>query len=232
MAAVSEWMVRDYLEALGFFVLQPRKYQVTARAKRPEEEMDLLAYNPMAQGPLRAGGLLWGGRELRAVSRAVIGVRGWHTERFSPTVLTESPEILRFTEDEAVRQAEALLGPGPGPVVKILCVPSLPASKELQDQALALLKARGVDGVILFRTMLLELAAMIDESKNYDKSDLMQILRILKTYGLLKDAQLDLFHDQRPRDASVRRRKKPAKRPGGDAEADAEGAPADEGTKE
>jgi len=33
----------------------------------------------------------------------------------------------------------------------------------------------------------------LEFSKNYEKSDLAQTLRILKTYDLLKDAQLDLF---------------------------------------
>ena len=28
MSAVNEWLVRDYFEFLGFFVAQPRKYQV------------------------------------------------------------------------------------------------------------------------------------------------------------------------------------------------------------
>ena len=32
MASVNEWIVREYLEALGFLVRQPRKYQVMARA--------------------------------------------------------------------------------------------------------------------------------------------------------------------------------------------------------
>ena len=49
------------------------------------------------------------------------------------------------------------------------------------------------NGVLSFRTMLLELVEHLDTAKNYEKSDLLQILRILKTYDLLKDAQLDLF---------------------------------------
>ena len=36
-------------------------------------------------------------------------------------------------------------------------------------------------------------------SKNYEKSDLLQTLRILKTYDLLKDAQLDLFEKPKGR---------------------------------
>jgi hypothetical protein len=41
----------------------------------------------------------------------------------------------------------------------------------------------------------------VDVSKNYEKSDLLQILRILKTYDLLKEAQLDLFETPKARKA-------------------------------
>ena len=82
---------------------------------------------------------------------------------------------------------------GDGPIAKVLCLPEFPASGELRGQALRILKERGIDGVILFRTMLLDLAAHVDVNKNYEKSDLLQVLRILKSYDLLKDAQLELF---------------------------------------
>ncbi len=67
------------------------------------------------------------------------------------------------------------------------------ASADLHDETLAMMRENGVDGVLSFRTMLLELVNHLDTAKNYEKSDLLQILRILKTYDLLKDAQLDLF---------------------------------------
>ena len=41
--------------------------------------------------------------------------------------------------------------------------------------------------------MLLELLEGVDTNKNYEKSDLLQILRILKNYDLLKAPQLELF---------------------------------------
>ncbi len=192
MASVSETIVREYLETLGFLVQQPTKYQVTARAKRPDEEFDLLAINPIAQGPLPEGDLQWTGRELRRVGRAMFSVRGWHTERFSPAILEDAPEILRIAEPAVMRAAERWLGPGP--IARVLCLPALPAGSELREGALQRLRAGGVDGVLTFRTMLVELSAAVDASSNYEKSDVLQMLRILKTHGLLRDAQLDLFH--------------------------------------
>ena len=46
MASVNEQIVRDYFEILGFFVIQPSKYQVAARRKTATEEIDMLICRP------------------------------------------------------------------------------------------------------------------------------------------------------------------------------------------
>jgi hypothetical protein len=135
--------------------------------------------------------MVWTGASLRRVARAIVGVRGWHTERFSPAVFATSSDIFRLADSHVAGRAAQMLGPGP--VAKVLCLPGLPASGTLRKKALELLMERGINGVILFRTMLLELAAYVDINRNYDRSDLLQVIRILKNYDLLKDAQMELF---------------------------------------
>lgn len=199
MAGVNEGIVREYFETLGFLVHQPQKYVVMARTKRPEEEVDLIVQNPRVQdAPAEwpADRMILDGLALRHIARAVVGVRGWHTDRFSPATLQLSPEIVRFADEKAVRGAQQLLGGGP--VSKILCLPGLPASAVLKKKVLEVLREKGVDAVILFPTMLRELIQRVEVSKNYDKSDLLQTLRILKNYDLLRDAQLELFR-KRPK---------------------------------
>ncbi len=190
MSAVSEWIVREYFEALGFLVHQPRKYGVSARPKRPEEEIDLLVVKPTAQQKL-SDEMIWTSDDLKHVARAIVGVRGWHTDLFSPAVLETSPEIFRFAEEESVRRVSRSLGEGG--VAKILCLPGLSSTDDLKKRSLEILKAKGIDGVLSFPTMLWELMERIEVTKNYEKSDLLQILRILKNYDLLKDPQLELF---------------------------------------
>ena len=191
MSAVSEWIVREYFESLGFLVRQPRKYQVSARPKQVEEEIDLLVVNPSVTEQNLSEAALWGAADLKHVSRAIVGVRGWHTERFSPAVIALSPEIFRFADGGAFKNAVRDLGPGP--VAKVLCIPDIPTSGPLREKAQDLFRSKGIDGVILFRTMLRELADYVDSNKNYEKSDLLQTIRILKNYDLLKDAQMELF---------------------------------------
>jgi len=192
MASVNEQIVREYFETLGFFIIQPNKHQVAARHKHDAEEIDLLIARPGPAGvstPPKT--VVWGAKELAKVQRAVVSIRGWHTDRFSPATLKKNPEIFRFTELPVIKEARKALGPGS--VTKILCVSDLAASAAPQEEALALMRKNGIDGVLSFRTMLLELIDHLDVSKNYEKSDLIQTLRILKTYDLLKDAQLELF---------------------------------------
>ncbi len=193
MAGVNEAIAREYLESLGFLVHQPHKYLVTARAKRPEEEIDFFVLNPApdAMIELPAGARLLTGAELRGVQRAVVCVKGWHTDRVSPSTLKVSPELVRFAQEPAQRRARAALGEGP--LTRILCLSELPAGAALRRKALDLLAEKGVDGVLLFPTMLRELIRTVEINKNYEKSDLLQILRILKNYDLLRDEQLELF---------------------------------------
>ena len=192
MASVNEQIVREYFETLGFFIIQPNKHQVAARHKHDAEEIDLLITRPGPAGVSNPpSAVVWGAKELAKVQRAVVSIRGWHTDRFSPATLKKNPEIFRFTELPVIKEARKVLGPGS--VTKILCVSDLAASTAPQEEALALMRANGIDGVLSFRTMLLELIDHVDVSKNYEKSNLIQTLRILKTYDLLKEAQLDLF---------------------------------------
>lgn len=204
MPAVNETIVREYFEAMGFLVQQPNKHLVQARAKRPEEEIDFVVFNPLAADHLLPDRILWTPQDVRGIRRAVVSVRGWHTDRFSPAILQDSPEIFRFADRKVVARAERILGGGP--VARILCVPAMPVAREVRDEALAIFRERGVDGVLPFRTLLVELAALVDVNCNYEKSDFLQALRILKNYDLIKDAQMELFERSRKRVSAARSR--------------------------
>ena len=190
MSAVNEWIVREYFESLGFLVSQPCKY-VTTRQKKAEEEVDLVIFNPLVEQHIIPERVVWQTADFKTVARAVVGVRGWHTERFYAATFDQFPDILRFAQEESVRSAARRFGTGD--VAKVLCLPQLPASEELKDKTLRVLKERGIDGVLSFRTMLTDLIQSIDVNRNYDKSDVLQIIRILKNYDLFRSPQMDLF---------------------------------------
>ncbi len=87
--------------------------------------------------------------------------------------------------------------PGAAPdLVKILVLPGLPTAEPYRSQSVQMLKERGVDAIVSFRAMLLDIIDKVEINKNYRKSDTLQVMRILKNYDLLKDAQLDLLPER------------------------------------
>ena len=196
MAVVSEWIAREYFEMLGFLVVQPTKYQVTARSKRPVEQFDFAICRTDSTPHKLPKGLQWTNEDLFNIRRAVVSVRGWHSDRFTPSVLDSSPEIFHFAAEESMNAATELLGEGP--TARILCVPGLPKSKTTEENALWQLREGGIDGVLVFRSMLKLLIEYVEPSANYEKSDLLQLLRLLKHYDLLREDQLELFRDRGP----------------------------------
>ncbi len=200
MSAIDEGIVREFFEQNGFFVRQVRKYQVQARRKMGDEEIDLLVHNPSWQKGSRKPDFFLFPTELQFVHQAVVAVKPWHTDVFTPATLKGSPEIFGFLEQNVLRQA-AKLFPAEGDgitsgVAKILVLPALPTAEPFRSQSVEMLKERGVDGILSFRAMLLDLIDKIDANRNYGKSDTLQVIRLLKNYDLLKDAQLDLLSDR------------------------------------
>jgi hypothetical protein len=202
MAGFDEQIVREYFELQGFMVRQWRKYQTPARKKLPEEEIDLVVYNPRYERGGREPAFLLFSNELRHIRRAIVAVRGWHTtQHFTPRMIQNSAEIVKFLQQDVLKSAEDFFGPaaeeeaGEGKLYKILVLPGLPTSEPHRSDSIRLLRERGVDAVISFRTMLADLIDKVEINRNYSKSDLLQIVRILKAYDLVKDPQMKLFGD-------------------------------------
>ncbi len=201
MSAIDEGIVREYFEQNGFLVRQARKYQVSARRKTGEEEIDLVVFNPAWQRGSRKPDFFLFSNELPFVHKAVISVKGWHTGVFSSTLLKSSPEIFSFLQQSVLKEAARLFpadtpdDPG-GTLMKILVLPSLPTAEPFRTQSVELLKGKGVDAIISFRAMLLDILDKIEPNQNYSKSDTLQVMRLLKNYDLLKDTQLDLLSER------------------------------------
>jgi hypothetical protein len=190
MSSVSETIVREYFELHEFLVRQHRKY--IAQTKREDDDIDFFVLNPHPHKVSGALPFVLGSEDLAGLESAIVVVKGWHTETFSPAVLMNAPEIFRFVEPGTFKQAAKAFG-ATGTPLKILVVPALPAGAEAREQSIALLKSKGIDAVIPFHTMLAELIEKTETNRNYQKSDLLQIIRILKNYEFFREPQLELF---------------------------------------
>ncbi|NDV62180.1 hypothetical protein G0Q06_06950 [Puniceicoccales bacterium CK1056] len=202
MSGFDENIVREYFELHGFLVRQVRKYQVQARRKVAEEEIDLLVYNPTFAPGDRDPNFLLFASELPYLHRAVVVVKAWHTtHRFTPNLLKSSSEILKFLGKNVSKAIEGSFKETDTTFEKatdlkrILVLPGLPTSEPYRSESIQLLREQGVDGIISFRTMLLDIIEKIEVNRSYQKSEFLQILRVLKNYDLLKDSQMGLFKD-------------------------------------
>ena len=193
MSAISENIVREYFELHGFFVRQQRKFVATSR--REDDEIDFLIEHPRHEAASERPFEL-SAADLSGIACAVVVVKGWHTDTFSPGLLANAPEIFRFLEPAVFQQATKSFGGGES-LTKILVVPALPHGDEAREQSIQLLKAKGIDAVIPFRTMLADLIGQIEVNRNYQKSDLLQVIRILKNYDFFREPQLELFKPKR-----------------------------------
>jgi hypothetical protein len=195
MSAVSETIVREYFELHAFLVRQHRKYIGQTRGGQ-EDDIDFFVLNPHPQ-PLEGSlPFVLGSQDLPFVARAIVVVKGWHTDTFSTARLAHSPEIFRFVEPKVFQQAMRAFGKD-GTPLKILVVPALPHEDKARAESIALLRSKGIDAVIPFRAMLSDLVSETKINRNYQKSDVLQIIRILKIYDFFREPQLELFKTRR-----------------------------------
>jgi len=203
MAGFDENIVREYFELNGFFVRQLRKYLVQSRKKRADEEIDLVVYNPNPPIDGVPAGFQLFSADMAKIRRAIVVVKAWHTSRFTPAMLKSSSRVFDFLKKEVLNKAETYFSfdegevdsevVGSGRFTKILVLPSLPTSDPQRTESIELLREQGVDGIITFSTILENLLRNVEVNHSYQKSDLLQMMRILKIYDMVKEPQMNLF---------------------------------------
>jgi len=201
MAGFDDSLVREYFEANGFFVRQSRKYAVQSRRKRADEEGDLLVINPSPRREMVLPFQLFGS-DIPGLTTAVVAIKAWHsTKAITPTMIRKG-DLLEFVKKEAVEAAKEafaeLSANAAEPMSKILILPGIPSLEPQRSESIALLKQSGVDHVITFRTILENLVQNVESNQSYDRSDTLQLLRLLRVYDMVKPAQLELFNGSNP----------------------------------
>tara|TARA_A100001015_G_scaffold75532_1_gene83844 strand:+ start:25192 stop:25797 length:606 start_codon:yes stop_codon:yes gene_type:complete len=201
MSGFDENIVREYFELNGFFVRQLRKYQVQSRKKRIDEEIDMLIYNPKANAEEAINNFQLFSQDVANIRQAIIVVKPWHSSKFTPAILRSETKVFDFLKKEVLNKAsdyfnlnEIELTKETQSFKKILVIPSLPSGEPHRSESITLLKEQGIDGIISFATILESLIRNIEVNQSYQKSDLLQLLRILKIYNMLKEPQMTFFN--------------------------------------
>jgi hypothetical protein len=103
------------------------------------------------------------------VQKAVVSVKGWHTGVFTPQMLKSSPEIFGFLKQNVLKEA-ARFFPAESAARGERAADENSGAAELADRGAVSLAERGiaqgergVDAIISFRAMLLDLLDKIED---------------------------------------------------------------------
>ncbi len=199
MAIFDEDIVREYFELNGFFARQLRKQCVRSRKKPVEETVELLVYNPSAPSDAPEPNFQLFSSDMAAIRQALVVVHGWQHTRVTPAILKSPVRLLDFLKKEVLNQTESLFAVEEGeledaaPYRKVLVLPGLPTAEPQRSECIEHFKEQGVDGVIAFSTILEDLLRHVEVNHSYQKSELLQLVRVLKVYDMVQAPQMRLF---------------------------------------
>lgn len=204
MAGFDENIVREYFELNGFFVRQLRKHTVQKGKKHVELQSDLVIYRPEAPDDLTLSGFQIFSSDIENIRGAVVGITPWNVSRFTPAIAKKSAKTCDFLKKDVIAnidqyfQSEATEGDDPvdspyANYIKLLVIPAFPTSDTHRVECTDLLKAAGVDGVLVCSTILENLLRHVAVNHSYPKSDILQLLRVLKIYDMIREPQMTLF---------------------------------------
>ena len=199
MASFDENIVREYFELNGFFARQLRKHVVRARKKAVEETVELLVYHPSAPSTGPEPNFQLFSSDMLSIRRAMVVVHGWQHTRVTPAILKSSARLLDFLKKEVLSQADSLFVVEADELVeaesyrKVLVLPGLPTAEPQRSECIALFKDQGIDGVIAFSTILEDILRHVEVNHSYQKSELLQLVRVLKVYDMVQAPQMNLF---------------------------------------
>ena len=182
----------------GFLVRQIRKH--VSPSSEEEEESDFWIQNAAKKmDQARVKSLKISHSNIRKIDNALVFVKPWHTESFTHGAIEKDEELSkRLARSIEGNEPEFKAWTNQQPL-KILVLSKLPKSKVARDKAIHSIHHKEFDGVLTFDQILSELLDHVSINRNYQRSDLLQVLRILKNYGLVRPLQLELFSSNNPK---------------------------------
>jgi len=188
MQSLESTLLRHFFEIQGFMVRQ-----CVPSTQGGTESLQIV--HPDAKGSPALPSILFCS-DIPLVARALVWLPSWQASKFSTSLLKDSQELMKFIDKRlAQRKVPAEFDQTDAP--KIVVVPAVPTEADAREQTINLLKARGIDAMISFRSILLDLIARLDVRK---PTEGLQLLQILHNFDLLKTTQMELFstnHERR-----------------------------------
>ena len=191
MSAVDETIIRLFFEQHGFLV-RKLDFQAGSKRKRAEDAaFVLLVRNPAGEALPGKPGFLVFASELRYLREAEVIVKPWPEARFTSGIMQGGTRLFRFLEKTVLPRVRT-----PGNKlsnIRLLVVPSLPTTEPFRSRTETLFRDKGIDGLVSFRSMLLEVINRLDANSVAGGSETLETLRLLKKYNLAGSVQMELF---------------------------------------
>ena len=191
MSDINLQLVKEFFELNGFMILTNRKHQLRKIGADWEYSIELLVGNLDFVEPATEPGFVLEPRNLKAIPRAIVDVKGWHTEVFYPSTIEQGRTLFAFVSPESLQYASRVFKEEP--FSKVIVLSELPSNKEILDRSIDVLRKNGIDHVIEFATILKDLISRVQVNYNYTESDTLQLVRLMKRYGLVKDLQMEFM---------------------------------------
>ena len=173
MSYTSIEIVKEFFWINGFFVLQKEDVifvkNLTFREKNNLEDKFLIEKE-----------------DIPSIKNGVIKPVGWHTMKFTPSVLKNSPEIFHFLKPSFLNEIKKFFKEEN--FFKILVIPGLPSSENLKKESISFMKEKGIEHVIKFPTIISGLIEKINSRQVYHSAT-NELLRILKFYQFFSEKQ-------------------------------------------
>ncbi|MEM9157435.1 MAG: hypothetical protein AAGB46_00190 [Verrucomicrobiota bacterium] len=196
---LDEIIVSEFLEANGFFVRSMRRTRSQSKRTTKEEGVELYAKNMYFKPGGREASFLLFPSELRYVESMIVCIRGWYGDKAALASMTGSADMQKYVESNILKNVDKWFEveetdwvDGEDPK-RVLVAPVIPTQDPHRRQIAALLREKGVYGILSYKTMLLDIIDRVDTRKVYPKSELLQLIRVLKTFDLVKDSQMNFL---------------------------------------
>lgn len=184
----EQQLVREFFELHGFSVRQSLDTSVRSL-------VDIEVFNPAYDGTQSVDFMVFPNK-LAGIRQARVYARGWKAyHKYSLAQLSKSESILNFIESTIAKDPSPIFSDAPRDSLNLLLLPSLPTREPARTRATERLKKEGVQGVISFLSILRTLISRAERVHPSAASDTLRLIRVLKSFDLLKNQQLELDYD-------------------------------------
>jgi len=187
MSAFEESIVRTYFEQHGFLV---RRLEDDRGRKQAVPTTVFHVINPTVASDVAFSGKFLFSTDLDRIHQALVAVRDWHKAgKLTPRILKRPGDLYNYLDRQLFKKKEDVFKGVASELSSLrrlyvfpAHVTQAPHKAKLVDQ----LEVLGIEGVFSFRSIFRDLATMAMDKKHNSKDEVLELVRILAEYDLVK----------------------------------------------